>query len=304
MFKHLERAIELLDPKLKFGTYKESPSDIKLVNPPIAIAGAQRRDVILGYQVTLQPIKVGKFPQHTQSSAKDKARYLKERQKKQRKHDDDRDKVEYELDPAKARAQFDENLADVFRNNDMFQVEEPLFRRDLKHKWRNYIVAVINDIKEPDGSELATTIEDARQKHNTFQPMLYSPGDVIRRRVNSNLRILKLLHKPVLLVFHPIQDGNGRIHMYHLNGMEMSIFAGYLAGDERGTEECRELARSWVLSDPQWNDEHLMFQTHSTWEYLLHKSRHLPQTGRIVDRRGQQKRKYLQPENTYKRRKL
>ena len=133
--RHLERAIELLQPKLQFGTYKESPYDIKLVNNPASIVGALDYGVIIGYQVTLQPIKVGKFPTPPppQASIEDRARHDEwekdghdgKRQQRQVKYHQDRDRVD--------AGKFDEVLDDISRNNDIFTVEQPILDYDVLH---------------------------------------------------------------------------------------------------------------------------------------------------------------------------
>ena len=137
--KHLEQARELLQPKLGFGAYKESPSDIKLVNMPGAIRGGKEYDVIIGYQITLQPIKVGQFSTTEPSNTDELARYLDEKAKyyvkKREKYHWDRDRMD--------AGEFDEVLGEIERNNDIFSIEEPVNRYDFKYKYGSYITAVI-----------------------------------------------------------------------------------------------------------------------------------------------------------------
>lgn len=297
--KHLERARELLQPKLGFGAYKESPSDIKLVNMPGAIRGGKEYDVIIGYQVTLQPIKVGQFPTTEPPSNTDElARYLDEKAKYYVKK-----REEYHSDRGRMDAgEFDEVLGEIERNTDIFTIEEPLNRYDFRYKYGSYIVAVINDIKEPDGSELARTAEEVIHRNNYQRPNwhLNNPSaEVVEHRLASTSRMLKLLHKPMLLCFElkpqfKLKPGSkrfGHIQMYHLNGMEVNILPCRGNLDDVDIRVCKDFYRGWDLVDPQWNDQHPLFKIHTEWQYLLHKCRHLVPNGRIIDRGAQQRRK-------------
>lgn len=278
--RHLERAIELLQPRLQFGAYKESQDDIKLVSTQASMWSGQLEGIIVGYQVTLQPIKVGKFPKpdpQDPEDTQDRSKYVKymdERVNRQEKHRKDRDRV--------YAGKFDEVLDEILQNNDIFTVAEPILSYNFDYHFDGYIVALITDIKEPDGSELAKTIEEARLRRNYQRPGRINrlqnqawSDPVIERRLQCNLRMLKLLHKPMLLVCEKfVVHGWGRICMYHINGMELNILPGSEDHYENiQIQKKQGLARDWELLDPLWNDKHPMFATHSPWEYILHKSK-------------------------------
>ena len=278
---HLERAIELLQSRLQFGTYKESPYGITLVNKPDSILSGLDRGVIVGYQVTLQPIKVGKFPKPDPEDRTKYVQYIDQKLNRQEKHKKDRDRVD--------AGKFDEVLDEISQNNDIFTVEEPIHQCDFEYHFDRYIVAIITDIKEPDGSELAKTTQEAILRRNyqrpgRFQTQPWSQA-VIKRRLECNLHMLKMLHQPMLLVCdasnklnyegaRPIKPSWGRICMYHINGMELNILPGSEDHEENvNIQKSKGLTRDWDLLDPLWNDKHPMFRTHSAWEYVLHNSK-------------------------------
>jgi len=273
--RHLERAIELLQPRLEFGAYKESQEDIKLVSTQASISRGQQEGIIVGYQVTLQPIKVGKFPKPDPENPQDRSKYVKymdERLNRQAKHQKDRDRV--------YAGKFDEVIDEILQNNDIFTVEEPILSYNFDYHFDGYIVALITDIKEPDGSELAKTIEEARlrknyQRSDRISRLLNKPwsNPVIARRLQCNLRMLKLLHKPMLLVCEKFGNWS-RICMCHINGMDLNILPGSEDHYENiHIQKNQHLARDWELLDPLWNDKHPMLHTHSPWEYIFHKSK-------------------------------
>lgn len=226
-----------------FGVSHESPNYITLVTRENVIKTLRSVGRICGYSVTLQFIRKGEFSEDTEIHKP----------------------TEKGGDAALESYRENDNIFDVKRVDSDVQ----------------YVVALIMDIKEVDGSRLATSIGEVNahvEKSDLFSDRMQiavSP-EAKQRRLAENESFLRLLHKPVVvsnkysIAEHPDQfyewrkhfSEDGQLRLFSLNGTPLSPI-------------------EYIVQNPQWDERvHSVYvnvdgheeSVLSHWKYILHKA--------------------------------
>lgn len=268
--QHVNRAIELLKSK-QFGVVYEHPQShpnhITLITQTQAMKLARQDGNAIGYRITLEPIKKGTFNTPTHQTP------LSQRL------DNSHNNMRQPSRDAVLRS---------YTTHDINNVEAPFVSLGIYKRFKSrgeggllpntvwvqahkeYVAAMVVDIREPNGSPLALTADDVQRQDREMQRWLVphqAPYHTDRDRLDCNQYMQNFVGKLVMILPElPLQSG--RLCLYSLNGLKIDPLIGKRISTE--CNSCYELA----TKDCMW--KHVLAKTPdvSLWNRIHSRETH------------------------------
>lgn len=246
--------------------HKVSPTHITLVTPKQEVRKHRQQGEKIGYQIILEPIKTGIFETPAHQAPLSNRKYNAHR---------------YLIEPSR------EEVLQSYTTHDISNVKAPYV--DLsKHKIRlwhayskktipepnsmwvqahkEYVVAMVVDIREPNGSPLATSYWGVNDHDRELLKWLELPKYAcpsVLERMDDNLYMQKFVGKLVLVLPELPLTPSGRICLYSLNGKKIDPLIGKNTFDEMWTSGHKDV--QYELADSHKTNEYM-------WQFILSKT--------------------------------